>query len=67
MLSWLRQTKYPKSVFRLEISLRMNKFNFTDMKQKNMWEEYLKWNLIIVKNKELTKAFLCFGTHTVTA
>lgn len=42
----------------------MNKFNFTDLKQKNMWEEYLKWNLIIVKNKELTKAFLCFGTHT---
>ena len=51
----------------MEISLRMNKFNFTDLKQKNMWEEYLKWNLIIVKNKELTKAFLCFGAHTVTA
>lgn len=44
----------------------MNKFNFTDLKQKNMWEEYLKWNLIIVKNKELTKAFL-HSAHTVTA
>lgn len=66
MLSWLRQTKYPKSVTDWK-SLRMNKFNFTDLKQKNVWEEYLKWNLIIVKNKELTKAFLCFGAHTVTA